>query len=136
MGSSYLEWEPVSEIMTPSVVTVTPDDPLTDAARTMIDNKVGSLVVVDEGENVAGIVTRTDVVEFVADSESTRSESSPTVRSRMTTDVVTISRDATFEEAVDKLMSHDIHHLPVMHDGELDGIITTTDLGSVFSSIK
>lgn len=122
--------------MTPSVETVTPEDPLTEAAQAMIDNKVGSLVVVDEDENVEGIITRTDVVKFVADRESMESESIPAVSSRMTTDVVTVARDDTFEEAVDKLMSHDIHHLPVMHDGEIVGIITTTDLGSVFSSVK
>lgn len=50
----------VEEIMTRKVITVPPDAPLEEAARIMVDNKVGGLPVV-EAERLIGIITETDV---------------------------------------------------------------------------
>lgn len=131
-----MEWKAVSHVMTSSVETIAPDAPVTDAARAMIDNNVGSLVIVDEENYPQGIITRTDIVKFVADHESVTEGDVPSVRSKMTTDVVTVSRNDPFQEAVSKMLSNDIHHLPVVQDGKLVGIVTTTDLGTVFSSAR
>lgn len=50
----------VEEIMTRKVITVSPNAPLEEAARIMVDNKIGGLPVV-EGERLVGIITETDV---------------------------------------------------------------------------
>ena len=51
----------VDEIMICSVLTATPDTFVEDAARLMVENKVGGLPVVDEDNQVVGVITETDV---------------------------------------------------------------------------
>jgi len=52
----------VQEVMTPKVLTVTPDTPLVEAARLLHDHKIGGLPVVD-GRAVVGIITEMDLLE-------------------------------------------------------------------------
>ena len=55
---------PVAEIMSTSVISVTPQDELMDVARLMLEEKVGSLPVV-EGGRVVGIITETDMLRQI-----------------------------------------------------------------------
>lgn len=55
----------VKEVMTNQVVTVAPETPIGDAARTMLDRKIGCLPVVEKGRLV-GILTESDFVELLA----------------------------------------------------------------------
>jgi acetoin utilization protein AcuB len=52
----------VEEIMTRSPVTVHPDQPATDAARLMLDHRVGALPVVEQGRAI-GLVSEADVLQ-------------------------------------------------------------------------
>ena len=55
----------ISQVMVAPVITVSPDDPMEEAARLMVAQQIGSLPVVDQGRLV-GIVTETDIFkEFV-----------------------------------------------------------------------
>jgi acetoin utilization protein AcuB len=55
----------VTQVMVSPVITVSPDDPMEAAARQMVEHKIGSLPVVEDGRLV-GIVTETDIFkEFV-----------------------------------------------------------------------
>ena len=49
------------DVMTKQVITVSEDTPIEDAARIMVDNKIGGLPVVDENDIVVGIITETDI---------------------------------------------------------------------------
>jgi acetoin utilization protein AcuB len=53
----------VKEIMTKEVITTTPDTPVEDAARLMVTHKIGGLPVVDEHNDVVGVITETDIFE-------------------------------------------------------------------------
>ena len=53
----------VKEIMTRNVITAQPDTPLEDAARNMVDNKIGGLPVV-RNSKVVGIITETDLFKI------------------------------------------------------------------------
>jgi len=50
----------VEEVMTRKVITVAPSAPIEEAARIMVDNKIGGLPVVENGRLV-GIITETDI---------------------------------------------------------------------------
>lgn len=50
----------VSELMTKDVITVCEDCPLEEAARVMVDNKIGGLPVM-RGDQLVGIITETDL---------------------------------------------------------------------------
>ena len=49
------------DVMTKQVITVSEDTPIEDAARIMVDNKIGGLPVVNENDVVVGIITETDI---------------------------------------------------------------------------
>jgi acetoin utilization protein AcuB len=51
----------VGQLMTRKVITVSDDTPLEEAARIMVDNKIGGLPVLDRAGKLAGIITETDL---------------------------------------------------------------------------
>ena len=56
----------VKEVMSTTVVTIGPHEPLANAARLMLENKVGCLPVL-EGEKLVGILTESDFVKLAVD---------------------------------------------------------------------
>jgi CBS domain-containing protein len=67
---------PISRVMSDSPVTTSPEVPLTEAARAMLERKIGALPVLDRDRPV-GILTRSDALEALlawADSAPTRRE--------------------------------------------------------------
>ena len=53
----------VKEVMSKDLITITEDTPLEDAARIMVDNKIGGLPVVRK-RKVVGIITETDLFKI------------------------------------------------------------------------
>jgi acetoin utilization protein AcuB len=51
----------IGELMQKEVYTTTPDTPIEDAARLMIDRKIGGLPVIDQYYHVVGVITETDI---------------------------------------------------------------------------
>lgn len=56
----------VEDAMTPDPYAPTPDTPLVEVVRVMVDRKIGSAVVVDAGE-IVGIFTATDAMRALID---------------------------------------------------------------------
>lgn len=122
----------VARVMSTDLHTVAPGTPLAEAASTMLDNEIGSVLVVEDGR-LSGLVTTTDFVRLVADGETTGAP----VEVAMTTDIVTADPQDTIREAADTLTERGIHHLPVV-DGSagLVGMLTTSDLASYLSNVE
>ena len=57
----------VSEVMHSPVVTIAPGELLSEAARKMIDNRIGGLPVLDENDHIVGILTETDLLRALID---------------------------------------------------------------------
>jgi CBS domain-containing protein len=57
----------VAEVMHSPVVTVAPGEPLADAARLMMENRIGGLPVVDNDGRIVGILTETDLHRALVD---------------------------------------------------------------------
>lgn len=57
----------VSELMSGDVVSVGPEDPVSDLVRLMIDHKFGAVPVVDSEDNLVGIVSYLDILRAVED---------------------------------------------------------------------
>jgi acetoin utilization protein AcuB len=55
------------QVMTHNPYTVTPNTPIQEAARTMLDRKVSGLPVVDEEERLVGIITESDIFRMLID---------------------------------------------------------------------
>lgn len=113
------------DIMTPSVVTAGLDDDVLSVARRMRDRGVGSVVVCDrEGEAVAMITDRDIAVRVLADE---RPASEP-VREHASRPLVTGEPEMSLEEAAALMVRHRVRRLPVVHSGELAGIVTLDDI--------
>lgn len=116
----------VGSLMTSPVTTVPADTPAKAAAALMLDEGISSVVVVDDDNQLEGILTSTD---FVAIAAAEHSAAAFSVADHMTSDVVTTTVQASIESVADALIEHGIHHLPVVDETEgVVGMVTTTDL--------
>ncbi|WP_456474462.1 CBS domain-containing protein [Candidatus Pyrohabitans sp.] len=116
------------QLMTPEVVTIDKDRKLSDALGIMEKHRISRLVVVNEGK-IVGIVTDKDILEVMGSSKyANKLPSSLHVSTAMSRGVITVGKDADVSEAARLMLSHRIKSLPVVNDGELVGIVTTTDL--------
>lgn len=118
---------PVSEIMSSPVRRIAPDAAIADAARTLADAHVGSLLL---GEGIIeGIVTEGDIVAAVGE----EGDLSATAVSAIASDpVVTIRPHESVRTAGERMGHNGVKKLPVTEDGEPVGIVTTTDLAHFF----
>ena len=113
----------VKEIMTPTLSTISSDAPLSEAARTMRDEDIGSLLV---SGGRTGIVTSTDVLEAVADGQDPEAT---TVEALMTAPVESVDVGLRLSEAAAMMTNFGINHLPVRDsDGDYVGIVSSTDI--------
>jgi len=111
--------------MTQHPVTVSPQDTLATAQEKMAAGQFRRLPVVHEGILV-GILTDRDIRRYVGVEERTR------VRAAMTETPLTVSPQTTVEEAVQFMLKHQISGLPVVENGKVIGIITTSDVLRAF----
>jgi CBS domain-containing protein len=120
----FLFTTPAGDIAT-EVITVGEDTTIQEAAQVMVKNKISSLIIRD-GRNVpVGIVTDKDLREKVV--AKGRGASEP-VKNIMTISLIRVdARDSCFE-AVLKMIKYKIHHMLVIEDGSLKGIMTNHDL--------
>lgn len=124
----------VARLMSTDLWTATPDTLVEEAGNRMLENGIGSLVIVDGDDQLEGILTTTDFVTIVAESHP-KAETS--VDRYMTTDVITVSAQDSITDAADAMIEHGFHHLPVVDEEEgVIGIITTTDLAAYLSSVQ
>jgi len=114
----------VDRIMNREVATVSPATMLQEAVRRMNELRIGCLVVESQGEPV-GIVTERDILRLV---ENGRSPADLAVKMIMTSPVEVIGQDQSIEDASSLMLKLRIRRLPVVKDGKLIGIITSTDI--------
>ncbi len=109
------------------VATIGVGGSLSDAAARLRDLGIGALVVTDDGDSIAGILSERDVVRAVASHGA--SALGRTVGSVMTTQVVTCVAADTVEHVMTLMTDRRIRHVPVV-DGEdrLRGIVSIGDV--------
>ena len=131
----------VEDIMTTPPLTIGRDVRVEEAAKKMYENRVGSLLVVDEEGVLVGIITERDILYAVG--EGLIGKGVP-VWEVMTENPVTAKPDEPLVEALDKMVEARIRHLPVVdEDGKPVGIVSIRDLTdglltllSIFGGLK
>jgi CBS domain-containing protein len=115
----------IRELMTENPSTCEASTPVVEAAKVMVREDVGPIPVV-EGGRLTGVVTDRDlVVRVLAEG---RDPQSTTVGEIATGDVVTISPDASLDEALKLLASNKVRRLPVVEGDRLVGILAQADV--------
>lgn len=137
----------VQDIMTTTVLAVSPEAPVAEAANLMLTNRVSGLPVVDSAKQLVGVVTEGDFLrrgelgtcrkrsawlEFLIGSGRQAQdyvvENGRRVDEIMTRDVISIGPDASIEDLVELMTSHHIKRVPVVEEGQLVGIVARADL--------
>lgn len=119
----------VSDLMTTDVIKVKPETPLTEVVRLMLDNEIGSVVVVNEKDVLLGIITERDlIVKVIGGGKSPQELKAKDI---MTSPVIYTEPDVPIEEAVNLMKTKKIGHLPVVRNGRVVGIIATGDVISI-----
>ena len=123
----------VARIMSTDVYTVSPDTLVEDAATAMLDREIGSVVVVDEENQLSGILTSTDFVRIVAE----RKPKDRTAVSRyMTEDVVAACAQDTIGDVAGAMTDNGFHHVPIVDDSEgVIGMVSSSDLAAYLSRV-
>ena len=115
----------IVNLMTSDPIVINPDDTLANAKAVMDDGRFRRLPVV-EGGRLVGILTERDIREHTGYLGSTR------VNAAMRTALITVTPFNTVEDAARLMLKHKIGGLPIVADGKLVGIVTTSDLLRAF----
>jgi CBS domain-containing protein len=107
------------------ILSISPTVTVIDAVKAMAQQKVGALLVLEAGK-LRGIVSEQDytrkVILTCLDAEQML------VQDIMTRQVVVTRPDQPVQEVMAIMTDHRIRHLPVMHNGELVGLVSIGDL--------
>ena len=113
----------IRRVMTPQPVTLTPTREVRDAVEIMIKNDISSVPVVD-GDEVLGIVTKTELMDFYRDKFAGKWK----VSDLMTSEVVTVNENHSIGHVISTMEDQKIGKLIVVRDNEPVGIITSANI--------
>jgi CBS domain-containing protein len=150
------------DIMSSPVITAKPKQTLQDLARTIFDERISGIPVVDEDNTLVGIVSKTDLIAFelerqidqvyevdlklifkslddgsspTAETLTTRTVSQPvTVQDIMNTKVVTAGPDSRIADIADKMRELRLHRVVIVDKGHVAGMVTSMDLLKIISN--
>src|SRR6516164_1795528 len=131
------------QIMTRSVISVTPDTTIVEAANTMLQRHVSGLPVIGEAGKLVGVVSEGDFIrrseigtgrkrgrwlKFILGPGKSASdfvqEHGRKVSEVMTPSPLTITEDTALAEIVDLMEKNNVKRLPVMRGDEVVGIVS------------
>ena len=128
----------VRDVMTEQPRTISPDAPLTEAARTLVRSGFGALPVVDEDRRVIGMVSEREVIRHLLKVQAftgpdarvalPSAAGAKTVRDAMTRQVLCVAPDQPIAEVASLMSNKDVDRVPVVRDGKLVGFLTRGDI--------
>ncbi|HEY9901421.1 MAG TPA: CBS domain-containing protein [Candidatus Sericytochromatia bacterium] len=111
------------ELMSSPVRTIRPNTTITEAQRILLRYGHAGLSVVDEQDQLVGVVSRRDI-----DLALHHGFGHAPVKGYMTQNVKTITPQTSMPEIQSLMVTYDIGRLPVLQEGQLVGIVTRTDV--------
>ncbi|MEH7436040.1 CBS domain-containing protein [Neobacillus drentensis] len=115
--------EKIRDIMTDNVECCTLLDNMYEVALKMKELNVGAIPIVDQ-EKIVGMITDRDIViRGVAE----KHPGSTKVEDIMSSELITVSPEATSQEAAKLMAQHKIRRLPVVEGDKLIGIVSLGD---------
>jgi len=125
---------PVSEIMTKQVVTIKPSDGLYEAEKLFNRHGIRHIPVVEK-DHIVGVISHSDLLRIsFSDLDEHDDRVVPIIYDMysipqvMTKVPVSVEVTTTIKETAEILARQSFHSLPVVDNGKLVGIVTTTDL--------
>ena len=116
----------IQEVMDTELLTIAPETTLREAARRMSGRNVGAALLLDAAiGSYLGIITERDLLTAIAAGDD------PDVRrvaGSATSNIVTVSADASLEQAAEKMIRGGFRHLLVVTGDDAIGIVSMRDL--------
>ncbi len=112
------------DIMQPNVITVTLDVSIKQAIQTLIQNKISGLIVVDEKEEVVGVLTEKDLLAAYDFLQKTNES----VKNFVSQGLISVNLQTPIEEVSKLLVQRNIRRVPVLEDKKVKGIISRRDI--------
>jgi CBS domain-containing protein len=108
-----------------NVFTIRPDHSVADAAALLSGKKVGVAVVSDNNSSLLGVLSERDIVHSL--SQYGKSALDMPVRNIMSSPVVTCAPTDSVKTILEVMTERRIRHLPVVAEGQLQGIVSIGD---------
>lgn len=116
----------IKDVMTHDPITFPASASVAEAAQAMRRDDIGDVIVLDDGDQICGIVTDRDIaVNVVAEN---RDAASTKLSDICTRDVVTLEPNANIGEAVRLMSERAIRRIPIVENGRPVGIVSLGDL--------
>ncbi len=122
----------VKDAMLTEVITARSGQTVLEASKIMKEEDVGS-VVICEGSDPTGIVTREDIVNKVVAEDKLASKIF--LKDIMTNELVTCTPDCDIAEAARLMSKHKYERIPVVESGKLVGIISAREIAKVAPAV-
>jgi len=128
----------VSDYMTSKLITFTADDSLDYVISQLIKYKISGGPVVNEKNELIGIISETDCIKHISESKyyNMPSDNNNTVGKHMVTDVDTIDKDMNIFDAAFKFLSSRRRRFPVCDNGKLIGQLSQKDVLKAALKVK
>ncbi len=114
------------------LISAQPQTTISEAAQKMAKFNIGIVVVIDDDNNVAGVLSERDIVKGLGDTETAIEEA--VVGDLMTESVITVSPTDSLVDAVLIMNTHGIRHLLVVQADKPVGVLSIRDVLRVFAS--
>ena len=114
----------VRDIMTKAIISVPGETTVFQVAKIMEQGGIGA-VLVKKGSNLHGIITDRDYATKIV---SNNMPSDTSVEQVMSSPLITINFDETISAAAERMTNKKIRKLAVTDNGNIVGLITSTDL--------
>jgi CBS domain-containing protein len=108
------------------VYTVSPGTTVSQISRQLSTRRIGSVLVVDRLDRVAGIVSERDIVNALASHGAPALELDAS--EIMTRNVITCDPDDSIDQVMETMTRGRFRHLPVVRRGELLGLVSIGDV--------
>ena len=120
----------VSDYMTTKLITFKPEQSVEEVIETLIKNRISGGPVVNENNELIGIISETDCIKHISESKyyNMPMDSANTVEKNMVSEVETIDKNMNIFDAATKFISSKRRRFPIVENGKLVGQISQKDV--------
>lgn len=140
----------IQDIMQTNVITINPDATIKEISKTLVENNISGVFVVNADDKLVGVVSEGDLLHketnprppgafgllgaiiYYRGVKQYESDFKKLIALKaseiMTSDIIKISPEANIEEAASIMVNKQIKRLPVMMDEEIIGVVTRRDI--------
>ena len=128
----------VSDYMTTKLITFQPAQTIHDVIATLIKYKISGGPVVNDKNELIGIISETDCIKHISDSKyyNMPMDNSHSVENNMVSEVETIDKNMNVFDAATKFISSGRRRFPIIENGKLIGQISQKDILKAALKIK